>query len=173
MYRLRELAREDLTTINSWRSSRDLIDQVGAPYRYINKETEEAWFETYMQNRAGNIRCSILNQAEDLIGLVSLTNIDRINQTAVFHIMLGSAEEREKGAGSFATEEILKHAFLDMNLNRIELTVLEDNKRAIGLYNKYGFKKEGIKRQATYKNGEFQNMVLMSVLKSEFIAEVI
>jgi len=173
MYRLREIDREDMIIINSWRSSKELIDHLGAPFRYINKEVDHKWFESYMQNRGTNIRCSILNEEEHVLGLVSLTNIDRMNQTAVFHIMIGDSTHRDKGIGSYATNEILRHAFYDMNLNRVELTVLESNNRAIALYEKLGFKKEGIKREAVYKNGEFVNMIFMAILKSEYENEVI
>lgn len=173
MYRLREIDREDMMIINSWRSSKELIDHLGAPFRYINKEVDFKWFENYMQNRGTNIRCSILNEEEQVLGLVSLTNIDRMNQTAVFHIMIGDSTHRDKGIGSYATNEILRHAFYDMNLNRVELTVLESNNRAIALYEKLGFKKEGIKRDAVYKNGEFVNMIFMAILKSEYKNEVV
>lgn len=173
MYRLREIDREDMIIINSWRSSKELIDYLGAPFRYINKEVDFKWFENYMQNRGTNIRCTILNEEEQVLGLVSLTNIDRMNQTAVFHIMIGDNTHRDKGIGSYATNEILRHAFYDMNLNRVELSVLESNNRAIALYDKLGFKKEGIKREAVYKNGEFVNMIFMSILKSEYKNEVV
>jgi RimJ/RimL family protein N-acetyltransferase len=79
MYRLRELEREDVQIINSWRSSKELIDYLGAPFRYINKEVDYQWFDNYILNRDTKIRCSIINERDEIIGLVSLTNIDRIN----------------------------------------------------------------------------------------------
>lgn len=172
MYRIREIEREDMPMINSWRSSKELIEHLGAPFRYINKEVDLKWFENYMQNRGTNIRCSILNEEGQVLGLVSLTNIDRMNQSATFHIMLGDSTHRDKGIGSYAAKEILRHAFFDMNLNRVELTVLESNTRAIALYDKLGFKKEGIKREVVYKNGLFVNMIFMAILKSEYKNEV-
>lgn len=169
MYKLRELKREDILNINIWRANKDLIDCLGANFKFINVEVDNNWFDNYMLNRESNIRCSILSKNDDAIGIVSLTNIDRVNQRAVFHIMIGDTNNRGKGAGFFATNEMIKHAFLDMNLNRIELTVLETNKSAICLYEKIGFKKEGIKRNCVFKNGKFVNMILMSILKEEFI----
>lgn len=168
MYRLREIERDDIPHINSWRSSRELIYHLGAPFRYINSEVDMKWFDNYMQNRSNTIRCSILDEEEHIVGLVSLTNIDHLNQSAVFHIMVGEKIMRNKGIGSFAAMEILKHAFHDMNLNRIELSVLDGNERAIALYKKLGFKEEGIKRKAVYKSGYFTDMLIMSILKSEF-----
>lgn len=171
MYRLRELERNDIAEINSWRSSRELINNLGAPFRYINCEVDFKWYDYYLENRNKNVRCAIIDQSNRIIGLVSLTDIEYINFTANFHIMI-SENYRGSGGGRFATFEILKHAFLDLNLRRIELAVLESNNRAMRLYEKAGFKKEGVKRQAVYKNGSYVDLVLMAILKDEFFYEV-
>jgi RimJ/RimL family protein N-acetyltransferase len=169
MYVLREVLREDLTFINKWRNNKEMIDLLGGPFRYINIETEISWYENYLLSRDSTIRLSICNANTNIpIGLVSLTNIDRINQSAVFHIMIGEQENRGKGAGLFATKGILTHAFCDMNINRVELTVLETNISAINFYSKIGFKQEGIKREAVFKNNKFVNLLLMSILKNDY-----
>ncbi len=173
MYRLREIERADICIINEWRSNKELINCLGEPFRYINIDVDYKWFDTYLQNRNNTVRCSIINEDNLLLGLVSLTNIDYINQSAVLHIMIGSSENRNKGLGTFAIKEILKHAFYDIHLNRIELTVLEDNEIAKRVYSKIGFKQEGIKRNAIFKNGDYINMIIMSILKNEFIVEVV
>lgn len=168
MYKLRELSRNDVKEINLWRSNKELIENLGAPFRYIDEEIDFKWFDNYLNNRSTTVRCTILDGNNQAIGLVSLTNINHLNQTAVFHIMIGSSEHRGKGVGYIATNEMLKHAFYDLNLNRVELTLLESNKAALNLYSKVGFEQEGIKRQAVYKRGEFINMISMSILKTEF-----
>lgn len=168
MYKLRELSREDISVINSWRADKELIDKLGAPFRFINTEVDYHWYEHYLSNRHQTIRCSILDKRDQIIGLVSLNEINRINQTAEFHIMIGEKSGRNKGAGQFAAKEILNHAFYDMNLNRVELLVLESNRNAIEFYEKLGFLVEGIKRKCVYKNGDFENLIIMAILKEEF-----
>lgn len=172
MYRMREIERKDVEVINSWRMNQELISKLGAPFRYINREVDQRWYEDYLSSRSNTIRCSIVDNDDCLVGLVSLTNIDRNNQLAVFHIMIGENQRRGMGAGSFATSSILKHAFLDMNLNRVELSVLSSNNGAIKFYEKLGFKHEGIKRKALFKNGVFVDVVIMSVLKDEFLERI-
>lgn len=170
MYKLREIERKDLSIINKWRNDSELISMLGAPFRYINYEVDEKWYENYMANRNLCVRCAIVdNVCDDILGLVNLTNIDFINQSAVFSIMIGDNENQGKGIGTIATILMLKHAFLNLNLQRVELTTLESNKRAQRLYEKVGFVKEGIKRNSNYKNGIFVNMISYSILKDEFL----
>lgn len=143
MYRLRELERKDLETINRWRNDPELIACLGAPYRYINLEVDMKWFENYMGNRNGAVRCAVTEEdSDEILGLVSLVSIDYMNQSAEFHIMVGEAENQGKGVGTFAVESMLHHAFYHMNLQRIELTVLASNFRAQHLYEKCGFKRK-------------------------------
>ena len=40
MYRLRELERKDISTINKWRNNEDIISNLGAPFRYINQDID-------------------------------------------------------------------------------------------------------------------------------------
>lgn len=168
-YRLRELEKKDLPVINEWRNDPELIAQLGASFRYINLDVDEAWFESYMKNRNMVVRCAIIEEGkDDILGLVSLVSIDHMNQSAEFHIMIGSKENQGKGLGAFAVTQMLHHAFDNLNLQRVELTVLEDNERARHLYEKTGFVQEGMKRAAKYKKGKFVNMLIYSILKTEF-----
>jgi len=169
MYRLRELERKDLPTINTWRNDAALIDCLGATFRYINLDVDVKWFESYMSNRNNAVRCAITKKdSDDIIGLVSLVSIDHLNQSADFHIMIGNTQNRGKGVGTFAVTAMLQHAFHNLNLQRVQLTVLEDNKPAQRLYEKCGFVREGIKRRSNYKNGKFVDMYMYSILKEEY-----
>lgn len=169
MLYLRELERGDLPVINRWRNDPKLIALLGAPFRYINLEVDTKWFETYMGNRESAVRCVIMEDGSDeILGLVSLVSIDNINQSAEFHIMIGDTRNQGRGIGTYAVDAMLKHAFDNMNLQRVELFVLEDNERAKHLYEKSGFVYEGRKRKAKYKDGKFVDMLMYSILKSEF-----
>lgn len=172
MYMLRELERSDLPEVNRWRRDPALIAQLTAPYRFINGEVDERWFDAYMNDRAHAIRCAVVEaeRPEQILGLVSLTNIDWVHRSAYFGIMIGREENQGRGLGSFAVKAILNHAFRDMNLNRVELTVLADNQRARRLYEKAGFVQEGCFRQALFKEGSYRDLLFMAVLRKEWEA---
>lgn len=173
MYRMRELERRDLESINRWRNDPELIKLLGAPYRYINFEVDSHWFDSYMNNRGNSVRCAITElDSDDILGLVSLTDVNFINQSAEFHIMIGDKSNQGKGIATFAVNTMLSHAFNNMNLHRIELCVLLDNNRAKKLYEKCGFVYEGTKRRAVFKYGKFVDMLCYSILKEEFSGNV-
>lgn len=113
------------------------------------------------------VRCAIVEGDGDILGLVTLAGIDHLRQSATLHIMIGSSENRGRGMGTFAVLSMLRHAFYDLNLRRIELSVLATNKAAIGLYEKCGFVREGTRRQACYKNGGFVDMYEYGILRGE------
>ena len=172
MFYLRELERKDLSIINKWRNNSELIKNLGAPFRYINLEVDTQWYESYMKDRNNAVRCAIVEDENDeILGLVSLTQISHINQSATLSIMIGETDNQGRGIGTFAVKNMLNHAFYNMNLQRVELAVLEDNIKAKHLYEKCGFIYEGKKRKARYKDGKFVDMCMYSILKSDFERE--
>lgn len=167
---LRELTHDDIKTINVWRNNKTLVDQLGAPFRYINMETDEQWFEQYMKNRGTQVRCAIIEEeTNEFIGLVYLLDIDPINCRALYGIMIGEKKYQGKGYGTLATIQILEHAFYNLNLNKIFGFWLEENIRSINLAKKCGFSEEGLMRQHVFKEGKYKNMIVMSILKEEFV----
>lgn len=72
------------------------------------------------------------------------------------------------GGSNFAVTAILKYAFTDLNLHRVQLEVLTNNTRARNLYKKCGFRDEGEKRQAIFKNGRYLDITVMGILKTEY-----
>ena len=171
MYKLREIQRQDMKAINSWRNNEEIISTLGAPFRFINQEVDEKWFEQYMLQRANTVRCAITTKENDeILGIVSLVEIDFINRSALFHIMVGE-DGQNKGVGTFAVKAMIEHGFKNYGLHRIELHVLADNKRAQHVYEKCGFVQEGVRRQAVFKNGQFKDMLVYSVIKDSHIAD--
>ena len=103
-----------------------------------------------------------------LIGSCSLRNIDAVNQNAELQIRIGEESYQNRGFGTKVTQILVEFGFRDLNLNRIYLDVFQNNKRATKPYAKCGFVEEGIKRESVFIDGEFINIVQMSILSKEF-----
>lgn len=169
-YFVREISRDDLIAINQWRNNRELVVSLTSSFRYINLEVDDAWFSSYMVNRNNAVRLAIAQKSTNLIvGAVYLLKIDWIVRSAEFSIWIGEKEHQGKGVGKFATHSLLSHAFNDLGLNRIYLTLLPGNERARRLYASLGFKDEGVQRQAAFKSGKYVDLNQMSMLASDFL----
>ncbi|MDN3434309.1 GNAT family protein [Pseudoalteromonas sp. APC 3356] len=163
---LRELSIADVEALNQWRNTKGTVDFLGANFRYVDIAIDTKWFENYQKNRTNNVRLAICcKETDELFGAVYLLNIDWLNRNTEFAIWLGDESSRGQGIGERATALALEHAFLDLNLHKVYLTVLETNKAAIGLYDKVGFKGEGVLVDAVYKNGKYTNMISMAMIK--------
>jgi RimJ/RimL family protein N-acetyltransferase len=172
-FTLREICHNDLPLINRWRNDQEIINLLGNNFLYISNDVDAAWFEQYLQNRDKARRFAILDSTNNrMIGTTQLTGIHAINQSAEFSIAIGEKEYWNKGAGQTASQLLLQHAFADLNLHRIYLTVLVRNTRAVHLYEKIGFVQEGILRKSMYKQGIFEDLVMMSLLKEEYLNKV-
>ena len=62
----------------------------------------------------------------------------------------------------------MRHCFETLNLNRTFLRVYTENIRAVRSYEKAGFVLEGRLREAVYKFGKYDDVLIMSVLRSEW-----
>lgn len=102
------------------------------------------------------------------IGVISLTNINKGNASADLSVILGSPEDRQQGYGVQAIELLLYHAFENIGLHRVGLSVFEFNELAIAAYDKLGFKEEGRLRQAIKRYDDRYDAILMSILKPEW-----
>lgn len=168
MIHLREIGQQDIARINQWRRERDLVRFLGSPYRYVNLETDASWFEAYMKNKRTELRCAVCaDDNAEAIGVVYLLNMDHTSRSAEFAIMI-EKESQGLGLGEAATKEILRHAFYDLNFHRIYLHVVATNDRALRLYQRVGFRQEGLLRESLYKEGKYVDVIVMGMLKNEW-----
>lgn len=78
--------------------------------------------------------------------------------------------EKGQGFGKAALEAIKTLAFEKWQFNRLWLDVIDHNLRAQGLYKAVGFQREGVLREAYLKDGQYLTIVIMSILRSEYLS---
>lgn len=105
------------------------------------------------------------------VGSVSLFEFDELARHAEVGIAL-TAEARGKGIGTAALSQIVEFAFVRCNLRRVHLQVIASNLGAIRAYEKSGFMIEGRQRQHAWVRGEYEDIVVMGILRSEWAPSV-
>lgn len=105
------------------------------------------------------------------IGEMNYCDWDTRNQKCEFGIKICESQEQGKGYGEDALYYFIDFMFRFLNLNKIELTTMEDNTRAQQLYSKLGFKKIGVIREGYFDSryGKFSNVLYMDLLKIDWL----
>lgn len=117
-------------------------------------------------NRIDEEHLSVFDENSVLVGFVILTGITNNNKSIEFKRIVIS--KKNQGYGNKTIDLIKEKCFKEYNCNRLWLDVFEFNHKAINLYKKKGFYKEGVLRECIKTNQGYKNLLIMSILKSDF-----
>jgi RimJ/RimL family protein N-acetyltransferase len=104
------------------------------------------------------------------VGVAVLKNIDTKNRSARLGYSVGQ-KYRNRGFTKMAVKLILDFTFKELNLNRIEIRIDGMDERSITLLKDIGATYEGKLRSAIDRNGNFQDLMLYSILQKEYLPE--
>lgn len=109
----------------------------------------------------------ILKDQDYHIGNISISSVNQQFRSAEIGILIGERDAWGKGCGSEAIALLADHAFRRMNLNRLGAGTVAENIGCIRAFEKAGFIREGISRQAYYCDGQYRDVVHLGLLRNE------
>ena len=168
--RLRRDERADIPKFVEWLNDPEVRKYL-LMHMPISTANEELWFENMLKLPGEEQPFAIEIQKGDvwqLIGNCSFMQIDHTALSAEVGLFIGDKSCWNKGYGTEVMHQMLRLGFGTLNLNRIFLRVDEDNRGGIRAYEKAGFLHEGRFRQAMYRDGQYHDVLVMSVLRSEW-----
>jgi RimJ/RimL family protein N-acetyltransferase len=166
--RLRPVEEGDLPHFVTWLEDMDVrrwlaMSEMPPP----TLESEHEWYQERKQDPSCVIWC--IESEEGLpIGDVGLGLIDKTHKRAELGIFIGDKTFWGRGLGPDAIHRVLRYAFEELTLRRVQLHVDEDNLRGIRCYEKCGFVREGLLRDHRLREEQPVNEVVMAVLRDEF-----
>jgi len=160
---------EDVPAFSRWSQDSDYARHLDAAPAIPKSETRLArWLEEEERNRDSYIFAVRTLDTDTIIGFVHLDGILWNHGVAWLAIGIGEPDFRGRGYGFEAMQLALQFAFHEINLHRVQLTVFSYNARAIHLYEKLGFRKEGVFREALNRDGQRHHMFLYGLLRREW-----
>lgn len=102
------------------------------------------------------------------IGYVMLAGLEQTHQSIEFRRIV--ITEKGKGYGRKSLQLIKKIAFEELSAHRLWLDVKEHNLRARHVYEAEGFTIEGVLRECLKTEDQYESLVILSMLKSEYQA---
>lgn len=148
----------------------DLLSQVSQETDFVvaekilSQEDMEIFLERHLESV--NEICLVVRVGKELAGVLNVSSTSSPQTNHIGDIFIAVQEKYwGYGLGSLLMEVALDWACHTPVIRRLELTVQDRNRRAVHLYEKFGFKIEATKeRGAKTKDGEFLDVYLMSRL---------
>ncbi len=163
---LRPLRIDDWEKTLKWRNNIKIKRNTMMHPFPITEMVEKEWYENILKSKSDkSVYFAITKKDNFPIGFISLNKINYVHKNCYLGIVIGEFSEQGKGYGKEAIELINNYAFDILNLRKITLEVTENNMQAINLYKKLGFVVEGRLKQHYYSEGEYFDLIIMSLFK--------
>ena len=168
---LREFRQEDISGIRSWVNDADTTRFMGGTFMKPQTwEQTESYLSNILNGNAGGVNLVIADREKKrYLGQCALSLIDQTARHAELAIVL-APDSAGQGYGAAAIGLLLEFAFRQMNLNRVYLRVYAANERAVRCYEKCGFQVEGRLRDHVFRDGQYEDVLEMGVLRREYDA---
>jgi RimJ/RimL family protein N-acetyltransferase len=168
--KLRELRKNDVEKINSWRNDFE-TKRLTLGMRFpISLELDLSWFQSIsMDTRNKNIYFAIEEGETGFLGLIQLTSIDWINRNAEVGILIGDSASRGKKIGYRSLILLLDYAFNIINLHKVTSHIVDYNKISIALFKSCGFIEEGCLKGHICFDGKRSDLKILSVFQKDFL----
>ncbi len=168
---MRAIEYNDLEYLHKWANDPATQDGIGELHFPSSRDFHDSWFQ--------NLKSDILNQrfvvevpGSQVIGLSSLVGIDWRNRHAWHGLVIGDSSHRGKGYGIDAIMATMRYAFDELNLERLDGSMIEYNIQSLSTYcgKKLGWKEEGRKRNYFYRKGRFWDQIIVGITRDDYRA---
>jgi len=166
---LRAFEISDYELIHKWRNNANITKHLGGNVFMVSSEREKRSIENKIMDDSKNVYFAICEISTDkLIGYTQINNIDLRNLKAEWGgTLIGDESFIGKGYGEEASRLTLRYLFDQYPIRKCYGYCLEEHPHTPKLMIKLGFKLDGVLRCDIFKDGEFKNVLLYSILREE------
>ncbi len=163
---LRAMEKEDCEFVREMFNDPEMENLVVGWAFPLSKYSQEKWYENNYNSQ--DFRFVIETEEDGAIGIATLLDIDWKNRMAQHGIKLAKKDVRGKGYGTDTVMAIMRYAFDELGLNRLNSAWFVDNIPSKAMYMKCGWKEEGVRRDYIFKQGKYRDLVETGILASEY-----
>ncbi len=170
---LRALKRDDVPLYNKWRNDLKLISLTMGVRFPKTIAMDEDWFDAVLKDKSNrNVYFSIDSKENgELIGMISLNNIDYVSGIANWGFVIGETENQGKGISREVVDLFCDYAFNTLNLRKLWGFMIECNEGAARMHMRIGSVNEGLLRNHVFYNGEYHDVRVVSLFKDTYLLE--
>lgn len=161
----------DVDSFHCWKNDDDLNRMTVGLNRKISRDEVTKWVNSKIPHNPYEVFWAVCTNDEEkrLIGYVSLSKIHYINGSAQFGgIMIGDPKYQGGVAWIQIYQFVLEYVFERLGLNRLGGRALVEHPQTLSMMEALFFEKEGIEREAVFKNGKFRDVQTHALLKRDY-----
>lgn len=167
--KLRPLQIEDVDNVMTWVNDPKVVFNFQNFDMKITREAEIAYLEKILTSNDDKL-FAVETENRTYLGNAGLHGLSSKNRLGRVALIIGNKKFWGKGYGQNAMRELIKYAFDECRLNKIWLIVDKENEKARHIYEKVGFKIEGIlEEEYADRTGKFHDMIRMRLLRREYM----
>jgi RimJ/RimL family protein N-acetyltransferase len=169
---LRRIELEDLRTLLSWVGRYEEMLQWSGPWNFTFP-LDEGQLARFFWNEVPDVGlrrmqfAAVEEGSRATVGQIGFSRIWTRTDAAHLGPVIVDPALRGRGVGSQMVREVLRIGFDELRLHRIELVVFDFNRAAIALYERAGFRTEGLLRDVVRVGEQYWHWRAMSILEHE------
>lgn len=171
---LRAIEEQDLELLHKWANDPITQDGIGETHFPSSMDFHKTWFQNLKNDRLNQRFVVDVSESDSdyrIIGISTIMNIDWRNRHAWHGLVIGEPSHRGKGYGIDAIMATMRYAFEELNLERLDGSMIEYNKLSISTYcgKRLGWKEEGRRRNYFFRKGRFWDQILVGITKQDYM----
>ena len=164
---IRAIEEDDLPVLHKWGNDPDIWYMLGGWHFPSSFDSLQAWFAG-VKNDKLNQRFVIEAEGK-VIGTANLVSINWKDKNAEHGMLIGDTANRGKGYAQDCIMSIMRYAFEELGLNRLDTTIIEYNTPSLKVYiDKCGWVKEGQQRKWYFRKGKYWDRVVVGVTHEDY-----
>jgi RimJ/RimL family protein N-acetyltransferase len=160
---LRPIELADLDVVYTWRNDPSITEHLAR--LEATRDTINQWYASLGADK----RAYAIVVDDVLLGYAEIDDIDRMNKKCNIGVVIGNMQYWSRGIGTKAARAVTEIAFRELGMHRALAVASERNLASIRCFNRAGYTEEGRLRHANFRDGEFFDLVLLSVLEHEWV----
>jgi len=163
MVKLERFDKSDYDRLINWIDSEEFMIQFSGPIFNFPLTSEQLDKYLCAENR---LSFRVLDsESKEIVGHAELNNIDKKNKSArICRVLIGEKQNRNKGYGKGILKELIRIAFNEFDLHRLDLGVFDFNQQAIKCYENCGFEIEGVFKENYKVGNQYWSTYNMSII---------
>jgi [ribosomal protein S5]-alanine N-acetyltransferase len=152
----------------NWFNNEENTKYMQKHYFPNTKKLQLDFFKHNIENNENKLQLGIVHKADlSFIGIVSLNDIDYINKSCEVSIIIGEKKYHSLNIFIESCQSIINHGFKSLGLKKVSSGTF--SKDIDSLFCKIlGFKREGVLKQAVYKEGKFHDVYICALFNKNY-----